>query len=134
MIYDLRLRAVVRVALKIFINSSASARSLANRLGGNRLARSVNSIPNAVSSASSRGDGNLIDEVGSRFSAECSAVVGRHRTAAARNLIRNGSTGSSIGQRICKLQHANGKLHRSFFKFSRIHIASVSPPRKNHQS
>jgi hypothetical protein len=66
-------------------------------------------------------NGDFIDEISARFSAKRGAVIGRHRTAAARHLICNCSARDFIRQRIREFQNAHGKLHRSFFEFSRIH-------------
>jgi hypothetical protein len=66
-------------------------------------------------------DGDLVDEVSPRFAAQRSALIGRHGSAAARNLVRNRPPRRLVRQGVCKLQNTDSKLHGALFEFDGCH-------------
>ena len=63
----------------------------------------------------------FVDEVSSRFRPAKSAVVGRDRTSASDDLIRNHISAPSSGQCVSQFEDSQGEGFGSFFHFGFIH-------------
>gem|GEM_PF-6897190 len=84
-------------------------------------------------------NGDLVDEVGSGFSAKCRAIVRRHRTSAAYNLTSNRLSRWLCRQSVCEFNDASRELDRPLPEFPLVHGRNSFPHRAkssiiNHQS